>query len=146
MPRDLYGLLFFELLRRSESHAAMRSLPQLFALYQKEAHSRVLLPPELASDEVLQKRIFDKIAGQFMGNDATGRTYSWVPLHLADANDETTPRVFLKALREAAHHEPTPADRSIDHLGIKVGVQKASEARLLELQEDYRGSPWPYNR
>lgn len=139
-PRDLYGLLFFELLRRTELNAAMRSLLQSFAHYPKEDGSRILLPSELISDEVLQKRIFDKIAGPFMGNDATrGRTYSWVPLHLADANDETTPRVFLKALREAAHHEPAPPDRSIDHLGIKVGVQKASESRLLELQEDY---PW----
>ena len=138
--RDLYGLLFFELLRRTESNAATRSLLQAFGYYPKEDGAKILLPHDLISDEIVQKRIFDKIAGPFMGNDATrGRTYSWVPLHLADANDETTPRVFLKALREAAYHEPAPSDRAIDHLGIKVGVQKASESQLLELQEDY---PW----
>lgn len=137
---DLYGLLFFRLLRQPESFSATLALLQLFQHYPVRTNGRIRLPQRLTSDEVLQKRIFDKIAGQFMGNDATrGKTYSWVPLHLADANDETTPRVFLKALREAAYHEPAPADRAIDHLGIKVGVQKASEARLLELQEDY---PW----
>jgi hypothetical protein len=137
---DLYGLLFFRLLRQQESYAAMLSLLQDFGHYIEQKDGRIKLPLKLIYDEVYQKRVFDKIAGQFMGNDATrGKTYSWVPLHLADANDETTPRVFLKALREAAYHEPAPADRAIDHLGIKVGVQKASESRLLELQEDY---PW----
>jgi hypothetical protein len=137
---DLYGLLFFELLRQTESSSAMLSLLQLYQHYPTQTNGRIRLPQQLTSDEIYQKRVFDKIAGQFMGNDATrGKTYSWVPLHLADANDETTPRVFLKALREAAYHDPAPLDRAIDHLGIKVGVQKASEARLLELQEDY---PW----
>lgn len=137
---DLYGLLFFELLRQEESFSAMLAMLQLYQHYPTKINGRIKLPQRLTSDEVAQKRVFDKIAGQFMGNDATrGKTYSWVPLHLADANDETTPRVFLKALREAAYHEPAPMDRAIDHLGIKVGVQKASEARLLELQEDY---PW----
>jgi hypothetical protein len=138
--RDLYGLLFFELLRRDESRTAMRTLLQLFGHYPKVQGAEILLPPSLVSDEVKQKLIFDKLAGPFMGSDATrGRTYSWVPLHLADANDETTPRVFLKALREAAYYEPGPTDRAIDHLGIMFGVQKASESRLLELLEDY---PW----
>jgi hypothetical protein len=138
--QDLYGLLFFHLLRQPESSSATLALLQLFQHYPKQTDGRIKLPDKLISDELAQKRVFDKIAGQFMGNDATrGKTYSWVPLHLADANDETTPRVFLTALREAAYHDPAPLDRAIDHLGIKVGVQKASEARLRELQEDY---PW----
>jgi hypothetical protein len=96
------------------------------------------LPPKLKNDEDEQAKIFYSIAGEFMGSDRRrGRTYSWVHDHLADAFGETSPRSFLIALQRAAIHDPPPSSTPIDYLGIRYGVQEASDVRLSELKEDY---------
>lgn len=87
-----------------------------------------------------QRALFNIIAGEFMGSDRRrGRTYSWLPTHLADANGQASPRVFLTALQRAAEHDPIPVSRAIDHLGLREGVRFASQVRLNQLEEDY---PW----
>lgn len=116
---DLYGLLFDRLNR---SDAAGRAFAKLAAL----------------GSDGQQKETVDAIAGEFMGSDKKrGRVYTWLPLHLADAFGQTSPRTFLTAWREAAHHRPAPVGRAVDHAGIAEGVRKASEDRLHELSEDY---------
>ncbi len=72
-------------------------------------------------------------------NKKRGLVYTWLPTHLADAREQTSPRTFLTAWREAAHHGSPPPGRAVDHLGLLEGVRKASEDRLSELAEDY---PW----
>jgi hypothetical protein len=133
--RDLYGLLFQRLWFDSESHAAFRRLIRHsaeFATVERE------LPSRLKNDEDEQAQIFYGVAGEFMGSDRRrGRTYSWVHDHLADAFGETSPRSFLIALQRAAMHDPPPTSTPIDYLGLRYGVQEASDVRLSELKEDY---------
>ncbi len=134
-PYELYGLLLFELLRNSEAAKALRTLGD--ALKASSA-----LPREGRSDIDLpnQQLLIKGIAGEFMGTNAKrGRVYTWVPLHLSDADNNCSPRTFLTAWKTAAEHVPIPQSYAIDHLGLIEGVRRASNARLTELSEDY---PW----
>jgi hypothetical protein len=100
--------------------------------------TKASIPMDLKNNEDAQAEVFYAIAGEFMGADRRrGRTYSWVHDHLADAFGETSPRSFLIALQRAATHEPRPTATAIDYLGIRYGVQEASNVRLSELKEDY---------
>jgi hypothetical protein len=127
---ELYDFLFICLKRAPSSGAAfIRLLHHLHVGDQDGPHQ----PEE-------QKRVVDALAGEFMGSgDKKGRVYTWLPLHLADALGETSPRTFLTAWREAAHHGPPPLNKAVDHLGLSEGVRMASADRLNELKEDY---PW----
>jgi len=71
------------------------------------------------------------------GGEKRGNTYDWVTNHLADADSETTPRAFLVTLKAAAENHPASRPGVIDHLDIQVGVVRASEGRIRELEEDY---------
>lgn len=96
------------------------------------------MPGEPSTDRA--KPLVDALVGEFMGADKKrGRVFTWLPLHLADARGETSPRTFLTAWREAALYDgvPPPVGRAVDHLGLLEGVRKASEDRLQELKEDY---------
>jgi hypothetical protein len=120
---DLYELLFTHLKNDGVS---------------KEAFTKLLSSAPAVSLSEKSKPSVDRIAGEFMGTgEKRGRVYTWLPLHLADARGETSPRTFLTAWREAAHHMPALAGRAVDHLGIIEGVRKASEDRVSELKEDY---------
>jgi hypothetical protein len=124
---DLYTLLFERLAR---SPVASQAFGALSALTGAQA--------TMAGDR--SKLIVDAIAGEFMGADKKrGRVFTWLPLHLADAHGETSPRTFLTAWREAALYDAAPLsqERAVDHLGLLEGVRKASEDRLQELKEDY---------
>lgn len=126
---DLYRLLFERLAQSGKSASAFANL---------RASVATVLPFDSDVAPDVPKLLIDAIAGEFMGADKKrGRTFSWLPLHLSDANGETSPRTFLTAWREAAHHGAPPAGRAVDHLGILEGVRKASEDRLVELKEDY---------
>jgi hypothetical protein len=135
-PRELYGLLFFELLRHRQSHRAIEDLA-------RESRTTQALPSDgrlnsLATKE--QQVLIEALAGEFMGSHKKrGRVYTWVPLHLSDAKNTCSPRIFLTAWRTAAEHVPPPRGRAVDHLGLIEGVRKASTHRLRELREDY---PW----
>jgi hypothetical protein len=128
--KELYGLLF---------HNLQRNKPAGDCLVELKQSAGVVTTGDIRDPET-QKRLIDRIAGEYMGAGAKrGRVYTWVPLHLADAKGQTSPRTFLTAWREAARHGTFPKDgRAVDHLGINEGVRKASEDRLSELKEDYR--------
>lgn len=133
-PEELYGLVFFEILRKSNGKAALETLAA-------EANASKALPASgedsrLHTDE--QRKLVHAIAGEFMGGSKKrGLVYSWVPLHLSDAANSCSPRTFLTAWKEAAKHIPAPPDRAVDHLGLLDGVRSASRSRLNELYEDY---------
>ncbi len=123
---DLYDLLFAFLAKEDVSKQAYATL--LASVQRRTARTST----------AVQESLVKAIAGEFMGAGAKqGRVYSWLPLHLADARNETSPRTFLTAWREAALREPAPLKRAVDHLGIHEGVRKASADRLEELYEDY---------
>lgn len=123
---ELYRLLFLRLENDVESSAAFVRLVASYV----GATDR--------TSEKSQQILVKAIAGEFMGATAKqGRVYTWLPVHLADARGETSPRTFLTAWREAAIYQPSPVRQALDHRGIHEGVRKASEDRVSELGEDY---------
>ncbi len=133
---DLYGLLLFELLRSQKAKHALDTLAS-------QTRTRAALPEYGQIDTAAleeQAILISAIAGEFMGSHKKrGRVYSWVPLHLSDADNNCSPRTFLTAWKSAADYVPSPTDRVVDHLGLIDGVRRASNTRLSELREDY---PW----
>jgi hypothetical protein len=127
---DLYNLLFKELFSGE---------PDPFGRLLNNALNKAMgkeYSPIQERDE--QISLFDQLAGQFMGTGSRrGRTYPWVVNHLADAEQKTTPRSFLLALRRAAEASSISQNLVIDYKGIKDGVQQASGTRLDELKEDF---------
>ena len=134
-PHELYGLLFFELLRQESAAQALEKIAS-----DLDANSALPIDGRLDVDMVKQQSLITAIAGEFMGSSSKrGRVYTWVPLHLSDAANNCSPRTFLTAWKTAAEHFPAPQTQAVDHLGLGEGVRQASNARLTELSEDY---PW----
>lgn len=134
-PHELFGLLFFEIMRDSAGKAALTSVAKRVG-----ASSALPAPGRHQRGSVEeQKELINALAGPYMGTDARrGRVYTWVPLHLSDARNACSPRTFLTAWQRASEHHPPPSGRAVDHLGLIEGVRKASSTRLAELREDYR--------
>jgi hypothetical protein len=134
-PYELYGLLFFELLRQEAAEPTLKDLARRL-----DAHSALPIGGRLNAAPQTQELLITAIAGEFMGSSSKrGRVYTWVPLHLSDAANNCSPRTFLTAWKTAAEHVPAPQRQAVDHLGLSEGVRRASNARLTELGEDY---PW----
>ena len=137
---DLYGLLF-TLLARSKAYPAFNELAKLAsaAIPDGFANRPIVLPEALRRDPPTQERVFERLAGPYMGADPRrGRTYTWMPNHLADAKSEVSPRSFLNALRTAADQTSFRARTPIDATSIRAGVRSASKVRLEQLSESYR--------
>jgi hypothetical protein len=134
---DLYGALFSRLWRDPSSRPAIRKLSSSIGIF---SDSSVEVPRIFRSNEDAQQRLFSSIAGEFMGvNAKRGRTYLWLPRHLADGHGETSLRSFLIALREASNSTAERNPLAIDRVSIAQGVLKASETRREEIKEDH---PW----
>lgn len=100
-------------------------------------------PPESQFEPAIQERLFHRLTGPFMGENARkGFPYRWLPTHLADARNDISPRSFLSALATAVAHT---ADHHADHeyaihfRSLHAGVHKASDIRLEEIREEH---PW----
>ncbi len=94
---------------------------------------------ELATSEDAQKRLFDRIAGRYMGKSATkGATYPWTYKHLEDGRGVVTPRSFLKLFVEAARHTSLSLNQAITAEGIRHGLREASKTRVEQLALEYR--------
>jgi hypothetical protein len=104
------------------------------------------LPTAVQQDEPIQRALFGKLAGRWMGRDSRrGVPYTWIVNHLADAQRQTTPRSFLTAIRKAAEesrHRYRDAEYPLFYDGLKLIVQAASVNRIEELEEDH---PWLQN-
>jgi hypothetical protein len=143
---DLYGLLWHWLANQPESGKSFRTWCQQshrLRFESVEAGGRIVhaLPISLRADEEKQAQVLEDMASPYMGRDRRrGRTYTWLPNHLADAKGQVSPRSFLIGIKRA---EPISRERTGQQVlhweGIKQGVQQASRVRLQELQEDY---PW----
>ncbi|MGO9768405.1 MAG: hypothetical protein ACLPSW_02410 [Roseiarcus sp.] len=135
-PRELFGLLLYELLRQPDAVNDVEGLAasvDLGACLPREGRLTDTNPEQ-------QPAFIAAIAGEFMGASIKrGRVYSWVPLHLSDSASNCSPRTFLTAWKSAAEHGSQPIGLVVDHLGLIEGVRRASSARLEELREDY---PW----
>jgi hypothetical protein len=99
------------------------------------------LSNQVKNDEDIQKALFIKLAGPWMGaGEKRGKTYTWVVSHLADGNMEASPRSFLMAIRHAAEDSIDKESKyPLYFRSIYTGVQEASRIRVGEINEDY---PW----
>lgn len=142
--QDLYGLLFQYLGNAADPDAAaeFRSLVEGGARPKKPAGGVWRVPEPLREDAKQQQKIFDEVAGPYMGSNARrGRTYTWVPNHLADGRDAVSPRSFLAAVRRAAD-EPPRHRHALHWSGLHEGVRHASTIRADEIREDV---PWAHD-
>lgn len=137
--RDLYGLLFTRLARSAESGLDFQRVLELTNNSLQTVAGLATLPPTLREDEISQEKLFDLLAGKYMGADhRKGRTYTWLTNHLMDAKGEVSPRSFLGTLQEAASALPAPKRSVVDPAGLRAGIQSASQVRLNQLLEDYQ--------
>lgn len=142
---DLHGLLWQYLCNAPTPHG--RSARELYegtvGKPPEERDERWVLHGEVRRDTATQRRLFEHLAGPWMGRDRRrGVPYVWSVSHLADGRGRTSPRSFLAAIRSAAEDsaERYPAhDYPLHYESIKRGVQKASEIRVAEMSEEY---PW----
>ena len=144
---DLYGLVFMRLANASDESGFASEFrcatAQELDLQWEERQGVHLLPPPLARESDLQKRVIEGLADPYMGGGSKrGTTYTWVPLHLADAVGRISPRSYLLAFKKAAEHTARHRpdhQRALHYTAIQEGVVKASEIRVQEIAEDY---PW----
>lgn len=143
---DLYGLLWHWLSNHADGgHPFRRWLDYKHGLkFVATPLAETLvypIPALLRQDEDLQQAVLHDMATPYMGtNRRRGRTYTWLPNHLADAKGQVSPRSFLIAIREAQRDTLARGHKEVLHWeGIKKGVQDASRVRVQELGEDY---PW----
>jgi hypothetical protein len=135
---DLYGLLYSLLVNDDSTKKPFRKLLKDEFDVTFSSSKQVILPTEFTTDEASQVKIFDVLAGQFMGtNPRRGKTYSWVHNHLSDAFGRVSPRSFLEALRSAAI-ATIQSSRAIDPKGLQAGLQSASSLRVDQLREEFQ--------
>lgn len=139
---DLYGLLFTRLAEAEQEAGGtdFEALCQQVGYPIPATNAERIRKWELAWSEDAQKRVFDRVAGRYMGRNATkGATFPWTYKHLADGKEVVTPRSFLKLFVEAARHTPSPLNQVITAEGIRHGLREASKARVEQLALEY---PW----
>lgn len=136
--RDLYSLMWMRLANDAGGGAVFRSEIDRELRLSFACEEGVWTPPsELLEDEEIQRKVFYAMAGQYMGKTPKqGRTYDWVPNHLANASGHATPRSFLIAMKEAAILAKSSTS-IFDIAGLQEAVRKASDIRVGELLEDY---------
>ena len=101
------------------------------------------LPRLLQQNDRIQRELFAKLAGPWMGKDRRrGVPYLWIVSHLADGQGQASPRSFLAAIRQAAEDSRErhgDYQLALHYDSLKRGVQAASRIRIAELAEDH---PW----
>ena len=135
---DLYGLFFTRLANEAVSRTAFKRVLSRVRVALPNSNL-VRLPASLARDTNTQESVFVQIAGRYMGSDhRKGKTYTWIPGHLADSFRMVTPRSFLTALRRAAEVSEPSETRILTVDGIKEGLRAASRVRVDQLKEEYK--------
>lgn len=135
---DLYGLFFTRLANEPSSRQSFLRLLTSQKIYPDEEEI-IRLPIPVTRNKSIQDRIFVQIAGPYMGSDhRKGKTYTWLPAHLADGFKTVTPRSFLTALRRAAEVSDSSDRRVLTIDGIKEGLRAASRVRVDQLKEEYK--------
>jgi hypothetical protein len=140
---DLYGLVFMHIGNSQTFGAEFRQATSDAVGAEWSSPEGVYVPPGALLRDEHQRTVLEGLADRTMGSDPKrGYTYSWVPLHLADAKGRISPRSYILAFKQAA--EGTASQRSDHNLAlhfknIQDGVVKASDVRVHEIAEDY---PW----
>ncbi|HEY5235868.1 MAG TPA: hypothetical protein VIJ14_06805, partial [Rhabdochlamydiaceae bacterium] len=139
--KDLYGFVWHWFLSDPDVRAEFAKLiskdPKV-KIPPSSSENLIKVPDFLLDDENVQKRIVEKLSGKMMGaGSKKGHPYTWIPKHLADANERVSLRSFIIALRDAARTTPMSSKYAMAHSQIKNGVQQASKNRVEQLKEDY---------
>ncbi|MGH3872589.1 MAG: hypothetical protein ACRDSR_13960 [Pseudonocardiaceae bacterium] len=128
--RSLYALLFHYMSGADSEHS-------------NRFTSETGWTDSFSGDETKQRAILELIASKYMGTDhRKGFTYTWLPNHLADGRQQVSPRSFLSALWRATQRTEEGFSGHTYALhwdAIRQGVQRASQIRVQEVQED---TPW----
>lgn len=138
---DLYGLLFSRLAEAEEEAGqhAFRDLARDEGVPVPTKDIARLRAWKLASSEIAQKKMMERLSGLYMGRGANkGATYPWAYNHLADAKGMVTPRSFVKLFVEAARHDQPASGQALTAEGIRHGLREASKTRVEQLALEYR--------
>lgn len=141
---DLHGMLWQRLINAPDEHGqALRDLYRsVVGNEPAERGGAFHLPEPLKRESATQRALFEALAGPWMGNDKRrGVPYTWSVGHLADSRGQTSPRSFLAAIQQATEDSQEHRDDytlALHYESIKRGIQKASEIRVYEMNEDYR--------
>lgn len=138
---DLYAMLWSRLANdREVKEGVLAWLRQQHAPVGVNAYGVYRAWPLL---DGMGEALMSGVASPFMGtNKRRGRTFRWIPLHLADAKEGISPRSWLIAFRAAAEHTQAHRpdfEKALHHEAIQHGVVQASRTRVAEIAEDY---PW----
>lgn len=137
--RDLFGLLYMLLANDPQAGGTFARVVRRSTSVALENVALAGLPAALKDSEQIQAKVFIELAGPYMGSSASkGRTYTWLHKHLADAYGRVSPRTFLEAVRHASMYRGgVETGLSIPPVGLRTGIQAASELRLRQLKEEY---------
>lgn len=141
---DLYSVALQYLANHSSAGKHFReTITQSLGLQWEHSEETFVLPDALRRDELIARPVVEAITGPWMGTShKRGYSYTWIPLHLADARGNGSPRSILLALQRAAEWttENMPTfGLPLHYQGIQHGVAEASKTRTDEIWEDY---PW----
>lgn len=140
---SLYRLLIKRIANAGspEAVAYLNQIPQLIRADLDPALGYI---PTEKKDKI--QKFVETLLGIYMGNSPKqGRSYSWVPNHLQDANGVLSPRPFLKCFSIAAQgmcehpeeREKLKEPQLISPTRIQGALVAVSDDRVKELQEEY---------
>jgi hypothetical protein len=140
---DLYRLAFKRMVAHPEGGDAMfRFLQEVTGAGCFKRIEPLGWVPTQDLNEKRQTAVMTRLIGPFMGaTPQKGRTYEWIPNHLADAYKRVSPRSFIVAFKVAADWiSKRPEEiRILTPASLHEGVKEASDLRVEELGEDF---PW----
>lgn len=139
---DLYGLMFARLAFDEEVKEAFGRFLDACGLGRAPATQQEIRTWKLSSNETQQEKLFEAMAGNFMGaGPRKGKTFDWPYNHLADGLGDVTPRSFLILMQSAAERSQSRDAGALILLPqtIRDGLREASKVRIEQLNTEY---PW----
>lgn len=139
---DLYGLMFARLAFDEEAGEAFDRFLQSRDLGKRPDSQNKLRAWRLSNNEIVQEKLFEAMAGNFMGaGPRKGKTFDWPYNHLADGLGDVTPRSFLILMQNAAERSHSRDAGALVLLPqtIREGLREASKVRIEQLNTEY---PW----
>ncbi|WP_186394916.1 hypothetical protein [Stappia sp. TSB10GB4] len=139
---DLYGLMFARLAFDEDASEAFARFLKSCGLGTPPEKQEKLRTWKLSNDETEQQKLFESMAGQFMGaGPRKGKTFDWPYNHLADGLGDVTPRSFLILMQNAAERSQSRDAGALVLMPqtIRDGLREASKVRIEQLNTEY---PW----
>ncbi|MCW0181490.1 MAG: hypothetical protein OJI70_06920 [Zavarzinia sp.] len=139
---DLYGLMFARLAFDEDAAEAFGRFLEAYSLGKPPERQEDLPTWKLSNNEAQQEKLFEAMAGSFMGaGPRKGKTFDWPYNHLADGLGDVTPRSFLILMQNAAERSRSrdAGDLILLPQTIRDGLREASKVRIEQLNTEY---PW----